>query len=246
MITLARRFGFPRELPSMGMDRTMVIVLLLLGTSRDIRADTIFSDFGPGGSYAASNYGLSTSQTVANAFTPTADYTLGQIDLGLTHFSGTNAVDVDLRNDSSGAPGSLIESWTLTSLPAYGSTLDTAETVTAVGTAFLLQGTQYWLQVSTGDSTTIAAWMQNDQNVIGSVYFTRFGTVTNVLSAFDVLGTPSSTVPEPGLELPTEVCILGALWYLWLKPISPVRAIHPEISPCAARIRSRETGVECS
>ena len=165
------------------------------------KADVIFSDFGAGNTYSCClNWGIGLhippfNTISAMAFTPSSNFDLSQIDLGITWVGNTNSVIVSLENDSSGLPGSAIESWTVSNLPPTGST-NAIETVRPVSPVELMATQQYWIDVAgVGDAS--AAW---NWNVVGAIgpYAQRGGGsfVLNdgTLGAFDVLGTP---IPEP-------------------------------------------------
>lgn len=76
------------------------------------RADIIFSDLGPGGTYF--QYGGTVvsgtdnpdgAYSIAAAFTPATDFFLTQIDVGITYFAGSDFAAVSLRDDADGRPG---------------------------------------------------------------------------------------------------------------------------------------------
>jgi hypothetical protein len=66
------------------------------------------------------------------AFTPSGTYTLTQIDVAISLFSGTNSASLTVNSDSGGVPGGVLATWSLSSLPAFG-TCCTVETVTPSG-----------------------------------------------------------------------------------------------------------------
>jgi len=176
------------------------------------KADTIFSDFGLGNTYRCClNWGIGLHippfHTVsAMAFTPSSDFDLSQIDLGITWVGNTNSVIVSLQNDSSGLPGATIESWTVSNLPPVGST-NAIETVIPVSTVELMATQQYWIAVAgVGDASAVWNW-----NVVGATgaYAQSDGGIFvlnhDTLGAFGVLGTP---VPEP-----SSMWLLGAVFF---------------------------------
>lgn len=113
--------------------------------------------------------------------------------------SGTNSANVELFSDASGLPGTVIRTFNLSNLPSYGATtIQASQTISGIGGILLTGGTQYWLAVLPGDSTSALDWNDSDvgggTNAVstdgGSTWEPGFGTV----QAFDVLGTP---VPVP-------------------------------------------------
>jgi hypothetical protein len=125
--------------------------------------------------------------------------------------SGTNSASLTLNSDSGGAPGGVLATWSLSSLPAFG-TCCTVETVTPSGSIVLTSGTQYWLVASVIASDTWDAWNLNSTGATGFVWLSGSGSVADqTLGAFDVLGTPA--VPEPSTVLFTA----GGLALLWFR-----------------------------
>jgi len=197
------------------------LALLVLALPVVSRADSvIYSDLGPGNSYDPSNAttnpadnwevsGASSAdgeELVAVPFTPSANYDLTKILIALSFFSGTNnGAYVTLDSDSSGSPGAVIESWTLSDLPTLGSTstITSHQTLTSAPGILLSAGTTYWIVAmpdSAGASDTIDGWNFNSLGDSGTVAYSFDGTTWNtdgspfILPALTVKGTP---VPEP-------------------------------------------------
>jgi hypothetical protein len=196
--------------------------------SRGAHADTIFSNLGTGGSFqSASGQEVSgNNETVAAAFTPSANYILTEIDIALqykvTQFGENNAT-VELVNSASGKPGTkVLESWALTGLPTFGTTsmLGSADMLLSSGPPVVLaSGTQYWVVAMTGLHTS-EEWNLNSTGDVGN--FGTFGTSWNPNStgttpAFDVLGTSAAGAPGPvvGAGLPGVLAMLvgGFMWW---------------------------------
>jgi hypothetical protein len=198
--------------------RHLPLFVMLVVLSMSASADIVFNSFGPGDSYdPVTAYAVSGATPPglfenASAFTPSGNFTLTQIDVGIANDAGTNSVMLSLDSDSGGLPDGLIESWNLTGLPSFGSTSNTVQTVTPVSPVSLISGTQYWLVASPIASDTVDSW---NRNSIGA--FTPralntgsgFGSEgTELAPAFDVLGTP---VPEPSyiVLLATVLGVVG-------------------------------------
>lgn len=174
----------------------------------------IFSDLASSSPiYSSGGYSVAGSTSAAGGFVEPAfsftvaasSYNLTQIDLALSNISGINgSVTVDLVNNSVDLPGStVLGSWTFSSLPANGSTNTTLQTQSGITGITLSAGTTYWLEafVTNSASNTYDVWNYNDQGDTGTdaentgTGFLSGGTTT--LGAFDVLGTPVTTTPEP-------------------------------------------------
>lgn len=204
-----------------------LVVAVLAGLAAgqiSARADTIFSNFGSGESLNSSaGWFVDSGQVIASAFTPTSNFTLSQLDIALSYYSGTNnGARVLLETATAGLPsgsGSALESWTLGSLPTYGSPY-VPETLSSAGGVTLTNGTQYWLVADPADSTTTDVWNINNAGQSGvafavsptaSQWFYAGGSIT---PAFDVLGRPITATPESGstvLFLGLDMLILAGL-----------------------------------
>jgi hypothetical protein len=177
-------------------------ILVVYGASVQIsRADTIFTDFSssPTAYNAGSGWALNAAENeVAAPFTPGSNYDLTQIDVAIGQIVA-GGVQISLNADSGGVPGAAIESWTITSLPAFG-TCCAIETVTPVGTVPLVSGQQYWI-VAAPILNSFDAWNLNSTGATGTVAFHGsgwFAVPGEPDPAYDVLGNPvSAVVPEP-------------------------------------------------
>lgn len=206
--------------------------LMLAASATSARAGTIYSDFGSGYSFNTTNgWDVDPVQIIAEAFTPSSDFTLTQIDIALSFdnaFSGTNGATVELVNDANGSPGStVLEYWDLTNLPD-SSTSFTPETLTSSSNPTLSSGTQYWVEVFPADLTTYYdVWNWNNQGQTGVAYSTDSGVTWTfdsaaTASAFDVLGTP---VPEASTVLLLAMGLLSLLGFARLRKTIP----NPEV-----------------
>ncbi|HKS74151.1 MAG TPA: choice-of-anchor R domain-containing protein [Terriglobales bacterium] len=93
---------------------------------------------------------------VANGFTPTANHTVTQIQVGVTWVEGPNSVILSLNADNNGQPGKVLFITQFTNLPTFGTccTLQTANLTTGVP---VTQGTLYWVVLRTL-STNQGTW----------------------------------------------------------------------------------------
>jgi hypothetical protein len=185
-------------------------------------ADTIFTDFGAGDSSQLENYCVfgatpalvcSSSLSAGNPLAPaalfmsTGNYDLTQLDLGLTYSEGTNSAVISLFTDVGGAPGVLLDSWSISNQPASTPPVTTISGITGIT---LLSGDNYFLQVSPGADDTQDGWSFNNTGATGTVYDPPFGGSGLTLPAFDVLGTPVAT-PEPGQLAKCAAALLGLM-----------------------------------
>jgi len=167
------------------------------------KADVIFSDFGSGHTYdccSAAGIGFGENAIWAVPFSVSSANDLNQIDMALGWDSGSNSAIVTLNSDTGGLPGAVIESWTVSNLPAFATTNNVIQTLNPVSTV-TLSGGLYWIVVAAGASDTAVSWNINSLSIFGPSFSSSFGgsfvPVGGIGLAFDVLGTPVSAVPEP-------------------------------------------------
>ena len=105
---------------------------------------------------------------LAFAFTPTAEHTVTQIQVGVTYSSGTNEVVMSLNADNGGLPGAALQEWHFQNLPAFG-TCCTLQTATSAGIP-VHQGKQYWLVLRNRaiSQDTWDVWNNDFNNVQGT------------------------------------------------------------------------------
>jgi len=179
---------------------------------------TVYNNFGPGNAYdpnngwtesgAGSLTGFNSLQAMAFTNTTGQNIALTQIDIADGFISGNNSMVLSLYADNgSGAPGALMESWLVTSLPSFG-TCCTVDTVTSSPGVILSNGGTYWISAAS-DSQSWEAWNWNTTSASGQGSISTDDGATWASSAyspngaFDVLGT--AVTPEP-----TSLLMLGA------------------------------------
>lgn len=171
-------------------------------------ATTIFSTLDGSGTYN-SNFGWtigssSVSYSSASGFVSPGNFSLEQIDLGLSNVLGTNSATVSLWTDAAGVPGTLLGSWSVSNQPFFGSTDSALTTISGISGIDLLAGAAYFLVVVPGASDTWDAWNESTVST-GDVLFSTDGGATwgtnggaQALGAFDLLGSAAGgNVPEP-------------------------------------------------
>ena len=153
--------------------------------------------------------GLGVYVETAQTFTPSTSAIFSELDIALTSYSGTNSVIVELLNDSGGLPGGVLQSWSITGLPAIDSCC-TLQTLMATGSTPLVSGTPYWVAVLPGAGDTLAEWNEVNDTPLGTVYQYANGAWNGYvglrLGAYEVQGTAG---PEPAMLLPCAVVLLG-------------------------------------
>ena len=179
---------------------------------------TLYTDFGPGQTYntvsgwAIAGSGTAFPDSVAASFTPSVTATLDSIDLPVFVFAGTATFTVEITSDSSGKPGAVLESYSLTSIT--GAT--TIRTLTSILHPSLSSLSTYWIAVFPGDTTTAGAWNWNSVGATGYDFSTNGGStwagpIAGTSPAFDVIGTP--TVPEPTTWVLLAAPLAAMLWF---------------------------------
>lgn len=192
--------------------------LVLCGSA--LKADIIYSNFGSGMTYTdgagviVSDGSVETS--VAEEFSPTANYTLSSIEFVASTKTpaSSNSVTVSIYADNGGVPATAaLESITLSGqLAPFDGTLSPVLTATSVAKPDLMAGLQYWLVMDapavTSPQNEYLVWDNNSTLAVG--YLETNGTpgdwqnspnpfASETNGVFEVDGTliPGPT-PEPG------------------------------------------------
>lgn len=154
-------------------------------------------------------------QSVAEAFTPTADYQLTGAEARLDGYGTGGTVDLAIYSNSSGHPGASLASLGSVSLSAADEGVFSPSG--PIPPLALLSGAQYWLVLNPGTAGTLFIW-----EGAGSSSVPCAGTADTTGASgwvflgpenlqFEIDGTPVvSAVPEPAavwLLLPTVVFI---------------------------------------
>ncbi|MBZ5720852.1 MAG: hypothetical protein LAO03_10780 [Acidobacteriia bacterium] len=133
---------------------------------------TIYSNLGVGGStynpIAGSGVlgrnvpGMPYPEWLASGFTPDADHTVTEIQVGVTYVQGPNTVILSLNEDAAGLPGKPLHSWIFSNLPTFG-TCCTLQTAKVTGGIPITKGTHYWIVLRTTNNNqgTWDVWNDN-------------------------------------------------------------------------------------
>ncbi len=168
-------------------------------------ADTIlYSNLGAGNTFIVNQDFQTNFDFMATSFVTTGSGNLSDI---LTPIFSLDAVSLGLYTDSSGEPGTLLESWNA-SVPGFPGVLGT---ITSVDHPFLSSGTPYWFTISlTAAQKDKLAWYENDQGLSGGIWL---GTKVHALLDFTpdtaapairLDATSAAPVPEPAVGLLTS------------------------------------------
>lgn len=134
----------------------------------------------------------------AEAFTPSGNFKVTNIDAAVGFVSGTNGVTIGLYADAGGIPGKKLFAKNVTGLGAFGGCCGLATIKSKNGIA-ITSGTQYWVVISTdkNTSTTWDAWNMNTTDQIDPINWAInegsgwSGGQTLPAFSFDVLGDPA-------------------------------------------------------
>jgi hypothetical protein len=194
--------------------RKVLIAAAIAAMAPSAYANMIYSNLGPGNTYfyGAGDTVSGTSATylgspiglseVAVEFTSNYDFVLGEIDVALSNSNGTNSASLMLCEDSGGVPGTAIESWTVTDLPAFGSTSTELQAVLPTSIVTLLGGQDYWVVAAAITADTYDIWnLDGNGSGAGGLMAQNTGSgwataeLPDSQMAFAVQG---EIVPEPG------------------------------------------------
>jgi hypothetical protein len=169
-------------------------------------ATVVYSNLGTGTSVYNSGTGWTEAGAEANdyplaeamSFTPSSNFLLLRIDVGVTYLQGTNGMKLILAEDAQGVPGKTIYSAHFGNLPAFGTccTVETAK-VPANRKITLESGKTYWLYPLPADTTSYLIWNLDTTNLDGNgavseSYGSSWTTASlSPFGAFDVYGMAS-------------------------------------------------------
>lgn len=139
----------------------------------------------------------------AAPFISSGNFSVDQIDVGLTNNAGTNSAVVGLWTDVAGIPAVELGSWNVNNQPHFGSTGSILTTITGISGINLTSGGHYFITIFPGASDTWDVWNGNTLGIVGADFSTDGGVSWTQQAnldrpAFDVLGTAAAAVPEPG------------------------------------------------
>jgi hypothetical protein len=130
--------------------------------------------------------------------------------------SGPNAVDVQLRANAGGLPGTVLETFHFDNLGTFGNP-NPPVIATSTLHPLLLDGEQYWITASASDLTDIA-WNLNSIKDVGPHAISQngepFTVATDDRGAFRV-DASSNAVPEPASLTMLGLGALGFAGYAW-------------------------------
>jgi len=127
-----------------------------------------------------------------------------------------------LYTDSSGAPGTLLETWIDVTVP---TSLPNLTTLTSVLHPLLSSGSTYWFLESNvvGASGRSIGWDANNQSIAGGVWTgTSPGSVSqiNPASPAPAIELDSAAVPEPASWLMVAAGLIGSVY--WRRRSTPL------------------------
>jgi hypothetical protein len=189
------------------MGRNLLVVVVLLLSSPNIRGEVVFSNLGPGDSVASLSSLLITGPDAdlsglhpgnfdaAVAFTvnQAQGYTLDTVEVPLALWEGANSIAIRLYADNGGLPGIELGSRDLGAIPS-AATLLTADFHTQSIT--LLPGASYWLAADTGQDTVVH-WHFNEIGQLGIAYRTAGPWISQMgVQTTPALRINGTAVPE--------------------------------------------------
>ena len=160
--------------PLVGVLLVQAMLLTACGMTKSAEGAVIFSNLGPGDSFATSPgtypvWNLTSGGFIerAAAFTVPASQNaqFTSAELGLHLQTGSNSASVKLAADAAGVPGSIIESINI-SLPPPSATPTIVE-ATSNTNPTLVAGSTYWVIASVNFPGTMATWGPNNTNTPG-------------------------------------------------------------------------------
>lgn len=202
------------------------LLVLIACATLPASADTIASNFGPGGTYGPGEYllqgnplpGMNVAQSFAIPFTPSESATSWDVVFPLQALFGPPLITVDIASDSSGMPGPFLTTLAQNgSIPAASAGL---VTFSCSACPTLQSGTPYWIVTGAPYGNTFVFWYWSSTE-LGNYDFNNTGSVNGPWYP-SIYNTPvfkvdSTAVPEPASLLLAGSAILGVAFRLILK-----------------------------
>ena len=152
-----------RSLPAAHPNAGLVTIYSNLGTGSNV-----YNSVAGTGVLGKNVPGMPYPEWLADAFTPTANHTVTEIQVGVTYVQGPNSIILSLNVDDGGTPGKPLHAWLFNNLPAFGTccTLQTARVPAGIP---VTKGTTYWVVVRTANNNqgTWEVWNDNFNEVQG-------------------------------------------------------------------------------
>lgn len=174
--------------------------LSLMTLSCSFGTTVVFTTYAPGNVYNTSgSYTVGSGFIEGNLFQPSLTGVLKEIDFALSNLSGSPNVNIQLLTDNNNAPGTLIESYTVTATTPFPST---GVVVPALSTVRPILDAEkaYWLLLSS-DSASNNPWYFNSVGATGMRYVNGIVTPDSVMATFSVVDDPL-LAPEPSSFFP--------------------------------------------
>jgi hypothetical protein len=127
-------------------------------------------------------------EMVGNGFRPKADHVVTEVQVGATHFQGTNALVVSLNQDNHGVPGKALHTWHFYDLPVIWSccTLQTGKYAKGIP---VTKGKLYWVVLRPNQQfqDTWDIWADNFAGKQGRLWANNIGSGWS--ASYQVLGS---------------------------------------------------------
>ncbi len=187
------------------LSATVDIAGLSFTVTEATAAQTVFSSFGANGNFSdngwcvtgasTQNCGPAVTRYIAAPFVPIGTFTVSSITLPVGYVSGTNGAIVNLMSSSSGLPGAVLESWSVSLLP----TGPVATSVPSKLNPVLGAGQTYWVEVQPLAADTLIYWYTNGLGLAGGIaninqagWTALNGYAGQTLPAFSITGFSST------------------------------------------------------
>jgi hypothetical protein len=174
---------------------------VLIAFAAAAHASIAYNNFGAGDSFnTGGNWSDNQNQFLAMPFTSA---TTGQVSLvTVALFTGANYTAHLELADNGLMPGTILESWTFAGTGA-------AQSLAGNGTASLVNGANYWLEIDPAGPTDNGAWYTNSIGATGTFIYTNAGNWNNFNGTLSVFRVETNAVPEPVSMLVLGIGALG-------------------------------------
>jgi hypothetical protein len=182
---------------------SFLFVIMAALCASNAHAVVVYDNFGSGAGFDASagqGIGSPSDAEYGLLFAPSASGYVSQLTVAASNYSGAGEITFTLYANNLGVPGTALETFNLSGLPAFNTSFP-AQTMTASGTTYVDASQSYWLVGSQPNHLDTVIWnsstvAQNTQVVFRDSTFTSWVPMSHEYQW--ALRVETGEVPIPG------------------------------------------------
>ncbi len=144
--------------------KRFVLCISFLVLSIEAGALTVYNNFSGNLTFDCCNgsgIGSLSDIEIGMLFSPSESGILNSINVAASNSSGNGEIEFSLYSSESGKPGSILENFTLSNLPDFGTSFQ-AQTLVSQNNVYLDSSSSYWMVASQPNFPDTAIWNYSD------------------------------------------------------------------------------------